>query len=281
MKTHVPLSKRFRALYPLAVNLHRARRRVSWVSSSRRWTKLRNKVNLPFRIATHQSTLLRKLGNADMRLQHNKVKNLEAAVKELDGTIIRPGEHFSFWKSIGKPTRRRGFVDGMLLSEGKIIEGLGGGMCQASNLLYWMFLHTPLQITERYRHSYDPFPDSGRTLPFGTGATVFYNYIDLACVNNTNKTFQLRVWVTDQHLKGEIYCSEELDESYHLEERDHDFVHNTKDETLYRRNKIYRTRLNRKTGVPVGEELMIENCSKVLYEAPANVEVKQATFEPV
>ena len=45
----------------------------------------------------------------------------------------------------------------------------GGGLCQLSNLIYWMTLHTPLTITERYRHSYDVFPDSNRTQPFGSG----------------------------------------------------------------------------------------------------------------
>ncbi|MFJ8513275.1 VanW family protein [Lysinibacillus xylanilyticus] len=51
----------------------------------------------------------------------------------------------------------------------KVKTGVGGGICQLANLLYWMALHTPLIVTERHHHSFDPFPDSGRTLPFGSG----------------------------------------------------------------------------------------------------------------
>ena len=57
----------------------------------------------------------------------------------------------------------------MVLFCEKYKMSLGGGLCQLSNLIYWMTLHTPLTITERYRHSYDVFPDSNRTQSFGSG----------------------------------------------------------------------------------------------------------------
>ena len=50
---------------------------------------------------------------------------------------------------------------------GEVKTSIGGGICQLANLLYWMALHTPLEVIERHHHSFDPFPDSGRTLPFG------------------------------------------------------------------------------------------------------------------
>ena len=59
----------------------------------------------------------------------------------------------------------------------------GGRPVQMTNLLYWMTLHTPLTVTERWRHGYDVFPDSNRTQPFGSGATCFYNYMDLMVRN--------------------------------------------------------------------------------------------------
>ena len=67
----------------------------------------------------------------------------------------------------------------MVLHYGSFQTGIGGGLCQLSNLIYWMTLHTPLTVTERYRHSFDVFPDSRRTQPFGSGATCSYNYLDL------------------------------------------------------------------------------------------------------
>ena len=50
-----------------------------------------------------------------MDLQRNKIVNLRLAAARLDGILLRPGETFSYWKLIGKPTRRKGYLDGMVL----------------------------------------------------------------------------------------------------------------------------------------------------------------------
>lgn len=99
---------------------------------------------LPYKAASHATPLLRKLRNVDMQLQYNKITNLKLAVAKLDGLVIRPGETFSYWRTIGKPTRRKGYLDGMVLHYGGFHSGTGGGLCQLSNLIYWMVLHTPL-----------------------------------------------------------------------------------------------------------------------------------------
>jgi len=112
------------------------------------------------------------------------VQNLKAAVPLLTGLLVRPGETFSFCKTIGQPTRARGFTDGMELSHGVARAGVGGGLCQLSNLLHWLVLHSPLTVVERHHHSFDPFPDDGRVLPFGSGATVFFNYRDFRFRND-------------------------------------------------------------------------------------------------
>jgi len=137
-----------------------------------------------------------------MWLQDNKTNNLKIAAWTLHGLVIKPGETLSYWDRIGKPTASKGYVPGMILSQGKVTVGVGGGLCQLSNLIYWMTLHTPLTVTERHRHGYDVFPDSGRTQPFGSGATCYYNYIDLQIRNETNDTYQLILEITDSELIG-------------------------------------------------------------------------------
>ena len=81
-----------------------------------------------------------------MWLQHNKVRNLELASGRVDGILIAPGETFSFNKVVGNCTRRKGYVEGMKLSNGDAEAGVGGGICQLANLLHWMFLHAPLRF---------------------------------------------------------------------------------------------------------------------------------------
>ncbi len=118
--------------------------------------------------------------------------------------LIRPGETFSYWKTIGKPTRLKGYQKGMNLYYGSFRAETGGGLCQLSNLIYWMVLHTPLTVTERHRHSFDAFPDSNRTQPFGSGATCAYNYRDLQIANQTDETYQICLRIEDHDLVGEI-----------------------------------------------------------------------------
>jgi len=155
-------------------------------------------------VARHQSVLRRRLGDSDPKLQEQKILNLKQAVKYLDGVVIQPNDVFSLWQIIGKPNYKNGYVDGMLLSNGRVIAGVGGGLCQLSNFLYWIFLHSPIETIERYQHSMDVFPDSGRTLPFGGGATILYNFIDLKVKNTSKYPIQLKIWITYIHIKCKI-----------------------------------------------------------------------------
>ena len=91
----------------------------------------------------------------------------------------------------------------MVLNNGTVISGTGGGLCQLSNLIFWMTIHTPLTVVERHRHGFDVFPDSNRTQPFGSGATCFYPYGDLMIKNETQDDYQLILTVGDEFLEGE------------------------------------------------------------------------------
>jgi hypothetical protein len=172
-------SQRHPWLRPLAVAAHRIRRRLQWLRPGTDWAGQRRAEDLRVRVKRHRSLLLRELAGAAMELQHNKVVNLRLASARVDGLLIRPGETFSFTKVVGNCTRRKGYVEGMRLSDGTATSGVGGGICQLANLLHWMFLHSPLTVVERSEHSFDPFPDNGRVLPWGVGCSIVYNYVDL------------------------------------------------------------------------------------------------------
>jgi vancomycin resistance protein VanW len=212
-------------------------------------------------VVRHQSLLLRQLGDADMRLQRQKITNLRLAAQALDGLIIRPEEVFSLWEAVGKPSSDRGFVPGMLLSNGKVVEGVGGGLCQMANLLYWMFLHCEVEVVERYHHSRDVFPDSGRVLPFGSGATILYNFVDLKIKNTSDQSIQLKVWLTDKHLKGQIVSEKSFRSKFHITERNHYFVQ--RGGQYFRFNELWREEFIE--GNLVWEEKVTTNFAPVLY----------------
>ena len=196
------------------------RRYLLWASPRYHWAKERRPSRLPCGQATHATPLIRHLRGEEMVWQRNKVTNLRLAVARLDGLILHPGETFSYWKLIGKPTRRKGYQEGMVLFLGQIGSDVGGGLCQLSNLIFWMTLHTPLTVVERYRHSHDVFPDADRTQPFGSGATCAYPHRDLMIRNDTDQDFQLCLQVGETHLEGAWRAMRPPQVHYRILERD-------------------------------------------------------------
>lgn len=111
-----------------------------------------------------------------------------------------------------KPSKAKGYRTGLTIANETPSSGIGGGMCQMTNLIHWMILHTPLEIIEHHHHDgFDLFPDFNRQVPFGTGTSIVYNYLDYRFKNNTDQTFQLIIYVTDTHLCGELRAEHPLD----------------------------------------------------------------------
>ncbi|MGN1146794.1 MAG: VanW family protein [Lachnospiraceae bacterium] len=220
---------------------------------------------LPVLVYSHKSLIRRKLGNVDLQLQENKAVNLALTTPKVNGILIRPEETFSFWQLVGKTSAGKGYKEGLVISCGTPQRGIGGGLCQFTNLLHWMVLHSPLTVTELHHHDqYDLFPDFGRQVPFGTGTSIMYNYLDYRVKNNTALTFQIMVWVTDTYLCGELRCNEPIDESWHIACEEEFF--SREGDTVYRNGKVYRQTYDKKSGVMLSKELLRENHAKVMYD---------------
>jgi vancomycin resistance protein VanW len=241
-----------------------AKRRMQWHLPGKRYATGRSSTPLPHQHASHRTPLLRPLKGVDMWLQHNKVASLKVAASCIDGLLLRPGETFSFWRLVGKPTARRGFRTGLVLRNGQISQGIGGGLCQMTNLIYWMALHTELSITERWRHGFDVFPDEGRNQPFASGATCSYNYIDLQISNRTANTYQLRVWVEGDYLNGEWRAEAHPRHTYEIVERDH-AIRTEWWGGYSRHNSLHRIARDHGTGAECGEEFITENHAIMMY----------------
>ena len=267
------LSERFPVLYPVAVRYHQIRRHWRWLTSHTRWAETREAAPLPVRVIKHNSLLLRQLGESEMALQHGKVTNLRLATEPMNGLLIRPGETFSFNRVVGECTRRKGYVDGMRLNFGEASPGVGGGICQLANLLHWVVLHSPLTVVERSAHTFHPFPAHGRGLARGVGVSIAYNYVDLVIRNDTDATFQVLVHVGPTYLHGELRVDAPLPHSYHVEARDEQFLRH--EGNYYRRNEIWRTLVDRRTGNTVRDELVKKNLALVKY-VPQGVDVVDA-----
>jgi len=236
-----------------------------WRFSGTNFAITQKKTMLPYEIFAHKTILLRKLKDVDMWMQHNKIQNMKMAIKNLDGLIISPEETFSYWRQIGKPTKRKGYLDGMVLHNGQVTSGVGGGICQLSNLIYWMTLHTPLEVTERWRHSYDVFPDINRMQPFGSGATCGYPNIDLQIKNTTKQQFQLHLEIDNKYLKGTWLSDHEINVKYEIFEKNHQ-IKNEWWGGYTRNNEIFRKVIDKNSNQMLCEEFVTQNKAVMMYE---------------
>jgi vancomycin resistance protein VanW len=241
------------------------RRYLEWYFGNKKYARTINNSRLAYPAFVHKTPLIRKLQNVDIQLQYNKINNLKIAVNKINGIVIKPGQTFSYWRLIGKPTNKKGYLDGLALNpDGSFRAEVGGGLCQLSNLIYWMTLHTQLTVIERYRHSHDVFPDENRTQPFGSGATCAYNYLDLQIYNETNMEYKLIVYLTEDSLVGEWRTDKPLLYHYEVYEKNH-YIDCTFWGGYVRNNTIYRRVYNINNEL-VSDEFITENHAIMMYQ---------------
>ena len=235
------------------------------LKNERKFAKKKNRENFEYIWKGDTNVLFRKLRGVDMQLQKNKVKNLQLASQKIDGIVVNPGEEFSFWNLVGNATKRKGYLEGLVISNSQMKKGIGGGLCQMANMIHWLVLHTPLTVTELHHHSDALFPDVKRRVPFGTGTSISYKALDYRFKNTTKYPIQIRVWLDDTFLYGEIRSTVPLNEKYKIIEKDN---HYAKDEdgVFYRNSKVYRIVTNKTTNQEIKKELILDNHSKVMYD---------------
>ena len=232
-----------------------------------RFAKLNKKdktTQLPVIVKSHSSVLLRRLNGVDMKLQENKAKNIALACEKINGMLVRPGETFSFWRSIGRPTAKKGYLDGLVISKNGFLADVGGGLCQMANMIHWLVLNSPMTVTELHHHTDALFPDDRRRVPFGTGTSVCYNYIDYRFTNGTDQAVQILVWTENGELCGELRAERQFPFRYRLTEENHHFT--MENGKYYRVSQVWRSVIDRASGETSRRELILDNHSEVMYD---------------
>lgn len=251
--------------YNISVTKEKTKRNIKNFFEKNQLANNFSEKELPNIVKSHTSIILRKLHSVDMQLQINKKTNLILAAKKINGLIIHPGEIFSFWYLVGNVSAKSGYKEGLVIGKEGLSSRVGGGLCQLANMIHYLVLNSPLEVVELHHHSDALFPDDRRRVPFGTGTSVFNNYLDYRFINNTNQDVQLLLWVDDDVLCGELRSEEAFPNRYKLEEVNHHFK-KEKDGKYYRISQVYRIIIDRKTNKEIGKELILDNHSEVLYD---------------
>lgn len=156
-------------------------------------------------------------------------------------------------------------MEGLVISNRQMKKGVGGGLCQMANMIHWLVLHTPLTVTELHHHSDALFPDVKRRVPFGTGTSISYKALDYRFKNTTEYPVQIRIWLDDTFLYGEIRSTVPLNEKYKIVEEDNHYA-KEEDGIFYRDSKVYRIMTDKETKQEIKKELILENHSQVMYD---------------
>ena len=137
----------------------------------------------------------------------NRVTNLEIAANRCNNTVLYPGDEFSYNKALGHRTTVNGYKMGNSFAGGKVVQTIGGGICQVSSTLYNAVLRADLTITDRTAHGmYVQY------VPQSTDATVVDNAIDFKFRNDRKYPVKIVTTCENGVMTASIYGVKEADE---------------------------------------------------------------------
>lgn len=129
-----------------------------------------------------------------------RISNVKLAASFVDGTILNPGESFSYNDTVGERTEERGFQAAAAYSGGETVQEVGGGICQVSSTIYLATLRADLEIVERRNHTY-----ICSYMPYGEDATVSWGGPDFVFKNDTDYPIKILVSYSGGVLTATVY----------------------------------------------------------------------------
>lgn len=230
------------------------------------------KEKMPYEVFSASSLMINKDSGFDIKYQVNKVHNLKVASKPINNIVIKPGETFSFWKLVKDADKYERYKDGLNLVDGKIVGSYGGGLCQLSNMLFWLFLHTPLSVVERHSHSTEYFPPSHKDELSGVDATIAEGWLDLKVRNDTNASFQISIFFDDECIFGKIYSDFKPEFKYDIFNKGLSYY--KKNARIYQSTFICCNKTNIKT-LENEEVVLYKNVCEIGYALSNNIRIKE------
>ena len=137
----------------------------------------------------------------------NRTTNLILAANKINGTVLMPGETFSYNKVVGARTIAAGYKEAAIYVKGEVVDGLGGGICQVTSTLYNAAVYANLEIIQRTNHQFVP-----SYVTASRDATVVYGSIDFQFKNNRNYPIKLICSVSNGIANFQIFGLKQEDD---------------------------------------------------------------------
>ena len=141
-----------------------------------------------------------------------RTHNLELACEAIDGTILKPGQIFSFNEIVGERTAEKGYGEAGVYVGGRTENQLGGGVCQVASTIFWCTLKADLEVIERAEHQFLP-----SYVPYGMDATIYWGSLDYKFRNNTTYPIRIDASVSDGYVHIRFVGTETKDYTVKLD----------------------------------------------------------------
>lgn len=172
-------------------------------------------------IAAEVNTTQPKYSEAEARKRYEKLAsfttettanekrntNMRLAAEAINGTIVKPGEEFSFNKIVGPRTAEKGYQEAAAYNSGEVVQELGGGVCQVSSTLYQVAFRSGMNITYRRSHTFEP-----NYVTPGQDAAISWDYPDFRFVNTSEAAIGIRASYSNRKTTVAIYGVPVLEE---------------------------------------------------------------------
>lgn len=174
------------------INMEHAENRLAALDENHTGGNITKPATIETELSTYSTTIK---DNSSGRLV-----NIRLTCNALNGTIVNPGDTFSFNNVVGEPTAEKGYQEATVIINHESEKGIGGGNCQVSSTLYNAILNIPsLVVTERHEHGKDV-----TYVPEGKDAAVSYGSLDLKFRNDTGNKIRIDLTTDDKTITAKL-----------------------------------------------------------------------------
>lgn len=184
---------------------------------------------------------------------YNRNTNIKLAAKKVNGTVILPGEKFSFNTIVGSRTIEAGFKEGTAYVGGKVVPDVGGGVCQVSSTIYNTALLANMQIVERSNHMF-----TTGYVAASRDATVYYGSLDFVFKNSRKYPIKMVASANGGVCKVSIYGIKE--------EKEYEVIIQSKITSYINPTTIYKEDPTLEEGKEIVEQTAITGCRSEGYK---------------
>lgn len=268
--------KRLTEIFPFLIPIRLAQRnffyRIGLFLDKNTYAKTYEE-QLPYLVASSKTNMINQKSGYDIIYQKNKVVNLQIASQDMNKIVLNPKETFSFYKLLKKNNHKKKYKEGLVLINGKIVAQKGGGICQLSNLIYYVALMTPLTIIERHGHKVKSLPNPDPDSLEGVDATISSGWLDLKILNDTKDKYQIIIDFQDEYMTVSIYSDKKPEIYYEI--INENFTYFRKNNKIYESVDVIKVSHDIETKKVLKSQKLYQEVVEITYPLENNIKLEE------